>query len=245
MQCGDAGNLSSLNFGDIETVGQLNAFKKPGYWPLFLTGANIYYEHALCGEHSIQGAVSPNSRRPLLRVFSLDLRDERLGIRDFPAEKLNFFFSWTCDISRGVLTYQIKDDTAIQILNYKDGAAYTDFPYPDYPNYFPQRLFELRKISDDEQKAMAAINRKKVKISSIHDERPDLVRPQHQFRGEPFFVNAPRQLACPSCEAVMPVFASAGDETMSQRGFVHSNFVQVLFHLCTSCAIVSAYQLAD
>jgi hypothetical protein len=178
-------------------------------------------------------------------VFSLDLRDERLGISDFPAGKLNFFFSWTCDISRGVLTYQIKGDTAIEILNYKDGPAYTDFPYPDYPNYFPLRLFELRKITDDEQRAISAINRKKLKGSSIHDERPDLVRPQHQFRGEPFFVDAPRELACPSCQAVMPIFASAVDETMSQRGFVHSNFVQMVFHLCTSCAIVSAYQLAD
>jgi hypothetical protein len=155
------------------------------------------------------------------------------------------FFAWTCEISRDVFTYRIQSEDRIEILHYRQGPAYADFPYANYPAYFPARLFELRKITSEEQKTIAAVNRRRLKRSTIHDDRPDLVRPLHQFCGEPYLVNSPREVTCPVCHGEMPVYASASDETMSERGFVHSNFVQVLFHLCAPCAVVTAYQLAD
>jgi hypothetical protein len=226
-------------------VAQVKIFQQSGYWPLFVTGSNLYYQHTLCGEHAVQGAISPNSGRPLLRYFALDLRDDRLGLGAFSTRRLDLFFAWTCEISRDVFTYRIQRENRVEILHYRQGAAYSDFPYANYPAYFPARLFELRKITPEEQKTIAAVNRRRLKPSTIHDDRPDLVRPLHQFCGEPYLVNSPREVTCPVCQGEMPIYASASDETMSERGFVQSNFVQVLFHLCASCAVVTAYQMAD
>ena len=233
---------------DIEPelpVAKIRVFQQTGYWPLFVTGSNLYYQHTLCGEHAVQGAISPNSGRPLLRYFALDLRDDRLGLVSFPTQRLDLFFAWTCDISRDVFTYCIQSEGRIEILDYRQGRAYSDFPYTNYPTYFPARLFELRKITPEEQKTIAAVDLRRLKSSTVHDDRPDLVRPQHQICGEPYLVNSAREVICPVCQREMPTYASASDETMSERGFVHSNFVQVLFHLCVSCAVVTAYQLAD
>jgi hypothetical protein len=113
----------------------------------------------------------------------------------------------------------------IEILQYRQGHAYLDFPYANYPTYFPARLFELRKVMPEEQKTISGVNRRKLKPSTIHDDRPDLVRPQHQICGEPYLVNSPREVTCPVCQGGMSIYASASDETMSERGFVHSNFV--------------------
>jgi hypothetical protein len=226
-------------------VGRIEIFQQTGYWPLFVTGSNLYYRHTLCGEHAVQGAISPNSGKPLLRYFALDLRDDRLGLSFFATRRLDLFFAWTCQISRDVLTYRIEGDERIQVLHYGQGRAYSDFPYANYPAYFPARLFELRKISPSEQRTITAVNRRRVRPTTVNDDRPDLVRPQHQVCGEPYLVNSPREITCPVCQGEMPIYASASDETMSERGFVQSNFVQVLFHLCASCAVVTAYQLAD
>lgn len=226
-------------------MARIRTFQKTGYWPLFVTGAGPYYQHAVCGEHAVEGAISPNSGRPLLRYFALDLRDDRLGLGSFPTQRLDLFFSWTCEISRDVFTYRIHSEDKIEILHYRPGRAYSDFPYPNYPIHFPARRFELRKVAPDEQRTISLINRKRLKSAAVHDDRPDLVRPLHQICGEPYFVNSPREATCPACRRVMPIYTSACDETMSDRGFVNSNFVQVLFHLCAACAIVTAYQLAD
>lgn len=226
-------------------MSRIRIFQKTGYWPLFVTKSNLYYQHTLCGQHAVQGAISPNSGRPLLRYFELDLRDDRLRVTSFPSSRLHLFFAWTCEISRDIFTYRIRDEEKIEILQYKKGRAYSDFPYLNYPEYFPPRQFELRRVSPTEQEIITAVNRNKRKPAQIHDERPDLVRPMHQFCGEPYLVNSPREVECPICGKAMCIYASASDETMSAQGFVNSNFVQVLFHLCAKCATVTAYQLAD
>jgi hypothetical protein len=175
----------------------------------------------------------------------LDLSDERLGLTSFPVARLPFFFAWTCDISRGVLSYRVLSVDSVEILEYHQGHAYMEFPYPDYPAHFPRRQFELRPLTHDEQRTISAPNAGAMKLSAVRDARPDLVRPQHQLCGEPYVVNEPRQAVCPACQGEMPVYASAGDETMSGTGFVGNNFVQVLFHLCSRCAVVTAYQMTD
>lgn len=64
----------------------------------------------------------------------------------------------------------------------------------------------------------------------------------HQIGGVPYTNQGVRELACPTCGRSMPLLACLADETLDARGFTGNSCVQVLYHACHECGVVSAYQ---
>ncbi len=104
------------------------------------------WQHRLFGMHSIAGAVSPNSGRPLLRLLQLDMADPRSGLNGGPGEVLPLLFSWSCAMSQSPVIYRVKSSTAVELMVYRRGKVYGDFPYSEYPTHFPERIAALVPI---------------------------------------------------------------------------------------------------
>jgi hypothetical protein len=201
--------------------------------------------HEFCGPHAIRGATSPNSGQPLQCILKLNLTDSRLNLGDLELHTIPLLFSWTCEISQAPIYYQLISDTEIEILRFKSGAAYDDFPYPGYPDYFPKRLVSLVALTIEEQTIIRGVNRRQVDKNAVYKQRPNLCRPERQIGGEPFLVQPWIELSCPRCACAMPFLASVGDDNGSERGFTGNPFVQTIFSLCMTCRIVGAYQQSD
>jgi len=222
----------------------LRSYLAQGYWVRFVDiRDNFEFGHEFCGPHRIRGATSPNSGRPLLQLLKLHLTDTRLNLSYPDVSILPLLFSWTCDISQGPLLYQLIDETAIEILRYRAGAAYQDFPYPGYPEHFPVKLVSLVPLSIEEQSTIRKVNNEET--DQVYGLRPDLCRPEHQVGGEPFLVQPWIELSCPKCSRGMPFLASIGDHSGSTTGFTGNIFVQTIFSLCVSCRTIGAYQQCD
>jgi len=50
---------------------------------------------------------------------------------------------------------------------------------------------------------------------------------------------------CEGCGQTMRLLASIGNANESELGFTGNEFVQMLFHFCDSCSIVTAENLTD
>jgi hypothetical protein len=133
----------------------------------------------------------------------------------------------------------------IKILKYRTGVAYQDFPYPEYPEYFPTKLVSLLPLGIEEQNIIRRINHHEIDPSEISPQWSHLCKPEHQIGGEPFLVQPWIELDCVRCSRTMAFLASIGDDTGSMIGFTGNPFVQTIFCLCTHCRIVGAYQQCD
>jgi hypothetical protein len=202
-------------------------------------------QHRLFGAHSIAGAVSPNSGRPLLRLLQLDMADPRLGFDGNPGDLLPLLFSWSCEMSQSPVTYRVKSNTAIELMIYRRGNAYDDFPYARYPSHFPERIAALVPIPATDQDAIRDINSGGLDPADLPAGWRDLNVPRHQVGGEPFFVQPWVSLECPSCNRSMPFLASVGDDTGTPEGLTGNRFVQTCFSYCRSCRVVGARQQCD
>lgn len=199
--------------------------------------------HAFCGKHSTEGAVCPNCEKPLLRYLSFDVKDSRLDLGGFPLEKLDLFYCWTCNISQSPFFYLCQRDGSIKLLQYGEGGQSVDFPYPNYPRFFPQREIWLEAIAPETQRTIILLNQNRG--AEVGDIPSGLDIPRHQVGGIPYLMQPVLDLRCPRCKARIPLFASLGDNTGGEQGFTGNEFVQVLFHLCPTCGIVGAYQQCD
>ena len=198
--------------------------------------------HALCGPQHIDGAISPNSGLPLLLVASLDPADTRLGISRSRTDTLHLLYSWTCGISDGDFTYR-QSAQGVEILAYNKGPAHHDFPYANYPVFFPRVAVELQALTSEEQATIRQINKRGV---LLEDRSPRLAVPRAQVGGEPRLMQFPLSTCvCPVCGGSMPLFASVGNGTGSALGFTDNDFVQMVFFLCDTCTVVTAYDMCD
>jgi hypothetical protein len=208
-------------------------------------GDNEEWQHRLFGNHSIAGAVSPNSGRPLLRLLQLDMADPRLGLNGNPGDLLPLLFSWSCEMSQSPVIYRMASSAAIELMISRRGKAYDDFPYTEYPSYFPERIAALAPISAAEQGAIRDLNSGRLDPSDLPANQRDLHVPRHQVGGEPFFVQPWVSLDCPSCNRSMPFLASVGDDTGTPEGLTGNRFVQICFSYCRPCRVVGARQQCD
>jgi hypothetical protein len=79
-----------------------------------------------------------------------------------------------------------------------------------------------------------------------------LDEPRHQVGGNPFIYN-PIKTNCPECGREMPLLAAicidaAGNNPWRKNAnetFVGNGGVQMVFHLCRNCSIVSSYSSCD
>lgn len=204
------------------------------------------WHHIFCGPNDVLGAFCPNCQRSLLSLLSLDTRDHRLYFREAPFPRLSLMFCWTCELSQK-LFYYVQNAEGIDILEYRKGQSYDDFPYEDYPLYFPKANAMLEQIPTEDQEIIKRLNRDAIDVWEVNRSRPDLARPRHQVGGEPYLVqqNIEDEIRCLICGENMPFLATVGDQAPDGMRFTGNEFVQVLFHCCRKCNLVAAYQQTD
>lgn len=211
----------------------------------FLESATADSLHALCGPHRINGATSPNTGQPLLLLLSLDPTDPRLGIPRLKLNALHLLYSWTCGISEGVFSYR-ESNEGVEIITYTKGPLQADFPYPNYPPFFPRVPVDLKILTPEEQVLIERLNRREVGPAQLGRQFTQLSVPRSQLGGEPRLLQWPlRPCHCPVCGSKMPLLASVGNQTGGALGFTGNDFVQTVFFLCDPCIVVTAYNMCD
>jgi hypothetical protein len=202
-----------------------------GYWLEF--DAEIQnLSHQFCGENQISGAACPVCDKPLLRLLSLDTKDARLNLVNARFPFLHLLYCWTCSIPFGPFVYRIHDDGRIELISYEKDYEYAfgaEGPYDNYPGVFPGRKVGLTPV--------------------LSGSDPDDIR--HQIGGEPVIANPEFPIQCPSCSSEIPFLAAICDDA-SGDGFDPGHLslagtpgVQMVFHFCRKCCVVSAYHSMD
>jgi hypothetical protein len=205
------------------------------------------YAHIFCGTHSLEGAGCPNCHKPLLRLFSFDVRDPSLQLAPAPFTALPVLFCWTCNVAQSVFYYRINDDRGIRLLKYMEGGVSTDFPYEKYPEHFPKRPVRLIEIPRESQQIIKGLNRNTLDEWKTKQTKPELCAPRHQVGGEPYLVqkNSDAIVECLVCSAPMPFLACIADDAPNQLSFTGNEYVQVLAQYCKRCRVIGVYQQCD
>jgi hypothetical protein len=119
-----------------------------------------------------------------------------------------------------------------------------DGPYDAYTGAYPLKKVGLIAPSGEEQHE---------EILAQSDLDPALrLWPKHQIGGLPVILN-PQSIACPACLKPSPFLAVICDDaTGNQPGkvaardsFVDNLGVQMVFHFCRECSVVTAYHSND
>lgn len=217
---------------------------------------NQRYTHTFCGQHDISGAQCPNCRKPLLCFLQLDVRDPRLLIQNSVGTSLSLLYCWTCQGAGGsTFFYRNIDQSKVIILEYGITPFTKGFPYKNYPIYFPKARALLHQLKPDVQQYIRRLNREDFAEYELPEQYQDLDVPRHQIGGEPYLIQHNPDyifdkvygvsMDCPICGNLMPFFAAIGDHCTDPRGFTGNEFVQVLFHYCSQCCVVAAFNQCD
>src|SRR5262249_28751907 len=136
--------------------------------------------------------------------------------------------------------YQILADDRIGLLQYGVDGVMNDFPYEEYPRFFPEASSRLVEIPDEAQNILKLLNTGEEDWERIPIVYHNLNIPRHQVGGEPYLVQQDTnyRMRCPLCGEIMPFPASVGDYCLDPRGFTGNQYVQVLFHYCKACHVV-------
>lgn len=201
--------------------------------------------HTFCGPCTVPGAVCPNCSAPLLQFANFDLGDARLRLSALPARRLPLLFCWRCPLAQAPFAYRLLENGSVELVTYGRGQPESDFPFPDYPEAFPSVTCDLLPLTKAQQSMIAELNAGEFIDPAVADGLLlDVLR--HQIGGEPYLVQpGAGALNCPKCKAELPLLAVIGDDTIDGRGFTGNDYVQVLYFLCSKCAILAAYQSCD
>jgi hypothetical protein len=209
--------------------------------------------HDFCGENNIAGAFCPNCDRPLTRLLSLRANDPVLNLDPGRLAVVHLVYCWTCSIPFGEFCYRMEREGSIKILKLPPRQPKAEHglegPYDGYSGVFPHRQISLEFVSAEAQLTL----RQWWQSTDGDTERlGDLAEPRHQVGGYPFIYN-PCRTKCPECDQDMPLFAAVCNDasgndpwkTKSNETFVDNGGVQMIFHFCRKCSIVSAYSSCD
>lgn len=225
----------------------LKIYQKEGFFLSFKENEiNKEFNHIFCGQNKVHGALCPNCNKPLLKYLSIDTRDDIVKNNFGDIKYLHFLFCWTCNIAQGDFVYQIIPPNEIRILNYKKGGLVLDFPYEDYPLFFPERKVGFKQIDEIYQQLIVDINREKKDIYDYIEEYPDIGAVKHQVGGEPMLIQRDiAKLKCQICREDMPLLASIGDRHPDNISFTRNEFVQILYFYCKKCSVIGVRQFCD
>jgi hypothetical protein len=203
-------------------------------------------EHIFCGPNEYE-ELCPNCNKPLLVMLTLDTTDDRLLLDDPHFKRLRLCFCWTCNIAQDPFCYQFDYHGGIRLLKHGEGGGANDFPYDNYPLYFPSQSMELTHIDYEDQSIIHRLNANAPDEHLLVKKRPDLSQPKHQIGGEPYWVGGKpsTDIICQKCRTIMPFLASIADDATEGLKFTGNPSTQTLFFLCRRCFIVAAYQQGD
>ena len=227
----------------------LEAVVMPGFFVQYNSFTQIMGDrtHYFCGEQTIHGAICPNCSKPLIQFLTLDTEDTRLLLLKSKTRYLSLLFCWCCNVSQEPFYYRTHTDERVEILGFGQGGTASDFPYEDYPIFFPGIRCDFLEIPDNVQNLIQQANRGEHVSSEIQFEGILIAQLNHQVGGEPWLTqqNPEFRLKCCLCNKFMSFLASIGDESIDTRGFTGNPFVQVLFHFCEDCQVIGAFQQCD
>jgi rubredoxin len=231
----------------MRNLGFKNSIPKQGYRLVTSPVIKSKYSHFFCGLPESKGAISPYTGKSLLRFLSLDSKDPRLELESLPTTRIELLYSLTCRISYIDFFYKIIGDR-IEILSLcskqEDSEDFfTDTPFDDYPEFFPEFIVDLIPVDENERKIVKSIN--EIHNLDLELEYPSLSEPYHQIGGEPYFVQKPDVLQCPECGKDMVFFASIGNENSQIRGFFDNDYMQVIYQICKKCLVIAAFNICD
>jgi len=208
--------------------------------------------HDFCGENFIAAAFCPNCQRPFTRLMSLNTADKALNIERYTLPTVHLLYCWTCSIPFGTFSYKMNNDGSVELLTLPprkpDSEHGPNGPYDGYTGLFPHRLVALESLSPEEQ--LKQRNYWLSPDSDPVDFEVDELR--HQIGGYPFIYN-PLKTSCQICLGDMPLFASICNDAGGNfafgapegGSFVGNGGVQMVFHFCRKCSVVSAYSSCD
>jgi hypothetical protein len=202
--------------------------------------------HRFCGSHELEGGICPNCQTPLLRFMELDLSDPLLSdLQHLTASKLSLVFCWKCNVAQETFYYRQTADTSLELLEYGREGVESDFPYEDYPLFFPEKRFALLPLPTETLKKIHSLNTGR--LGRFTDDYIQYQEPIHQIGGQPILVqrNSSYRLSCCQCGKQMTFFCCIGDACGDPRGFVGNPYVQVLYHQCAACRIIGCFQQTD
>ena len=128
------------------------------------------------------------------------------------------------------------------------GALGPDGLYDSYTGEFPEVRVGLRPLSDaEEQRALELRASCEWPVGEEH-----LTDPVHQIGGFPMIYNEWDNITCPLCRNAVPFLATICDSAEGQqapldpnKSFVDNFGVQMVFHYCGPCRVVTAYHSCD
>lgn len=204
--------------------------------------------HVFAGPSSVEGGNCPNCEKALLHMLSIKRDAAELNKTPVTGEgTIPLLFCWTCEIADGVLIYRVRrGGREIELLQFSSGDSFDDFPYANYPVYFPRKGVLLEPLPEQDQALIQELNGGDAETLARFDEtHRHLTIPRHQLGGEPYLFDPEALFACPGCGDPMQHLATLGDESGGERGFAGNRYVQTVFHLCPRCLAVAAFQRSE
>jgi hypothetical protein len=226
-------------------IGQSIGNPEWGYW-LDFSPTPYQIKHLFCGENNIVGGNCIYCQKPLLRILTLDASDHVLNMDATRHPAVHLFYCWTCSIPYDEFSYKIKQDGSIEILKLPKknlGELGMEGPYEGYTGVYPLKQVSLIPLTEEEQKQELT--------GSLRDLDRDIGKGRHQIGGFPYIFN-PVKIDCLQCRQEMPLLACIEDNAIGNgfvkdesNSFVGNSGVQMLFHFCRNCSIVSATHSCD
>ena len=244
-----------------------------GYWVNYKNTADVptEFEHTFCGPQDIAGARCPCCQRPLVRYLALDTRDARLHLQNSPFPTLPLMDCPRCLVQggspahHGAFLYRVLRDGGVELAPYvQEGWLRSDdFPYEDYPSFFPEAQAVLQPLTPAEQEGVMRINHRgdwenlpPEVLDAMSEEELDELGSEdwweedfyeslwdirHQIGGEPFHIQGLAVVNCPECGVQMPFLACIADDCLDARGIAGDETNARLFHYCRRCHVVGTY----
>jgi hypothetical protein len=204
--------------------------------------------HDFCGPNGIAGAECPTCSKPLLRLLSLSAADARLNVDPAVTPVIHLLYCWTCSIPYGDFSYRIQQDGTVELLEIPatwEAAFGPNGPYDGHTGTFQLNKVGLIPLTEEETETRAT-------AQSDTDFALDLPLQKHQIGGFPYIAN-PQAMTCPKCLNPSPFFAAIcddatgnqPDEISALQSFTDNPSLQMVFHFCRACSVVSAYHSND
>lgn len=206
--------------------------------------------HRMGGTQSIRGADCPNCKKPLLRVLTIDTSRSPFALTPSPPKFIHLLYCWTCAIPYGPLAYRLETDGAVELIEYLkeyDGVFGPEGPYDGYTGKFREVCVGLEALTEEEEELALLV----WAGAESPPGKPHLGDIQHQIGGFPTIFN-PQEPNCPGCGAPAPFLATICDNAEGQglqedvmKTFTDNCGVQMVFHYCGPCRVITAYHSCD
>ena len=110
------------------------------------------YHHRFGGTPVHRGIKPRGCSAPLHLLYTFDMKDPLVPVRIPRVRYLPLYYSFV--YNAGAVGYQVVSNSEINILYMETKTVEPDFPYPNYPDEFPETPVSLIPISYEEHKTL-------------------------------------------------------------------------------------------